>query len=197
MDISVLTQTFLAIFVLADPLGNAPIVVLLTKGMDADQKNRVVDRAALVATAILLGFAFVGQPILTYLHISIGSLKVAGGLLLLLVALEMLQGEIGNYEAEKERDVAITPLALPLLAGPGALTTVTLLMADEPTARISVIVGIVLSMLVTWVIVRQSTRIEKWLGETGAVIAAKLLGFILAALAVEIGSEGIRELFLS
>lgn len=197
MDISVLTQTFLAIFVLADPLGNAPIVVLLTKGMDADQKNRVVDRAALVATVILLGFAFVGQPILTYLHISIGSLKVAGGLLLLLVALEMLQGEIGNYEAEKERDVAITPLALPLLAGPGALTTVTLLMADEPTAHLSVITGIVLSMLVTWVIVRQSTRIEKWLGETGAVIAAKLLGFILAALAVEIGSEGIRELFLS
>ncbi|GAB4460497.1 MAG: MarC family protein [Elainellaceae cyanobacterium] len=197
MDISVLTQTFLAIFVLADPLGNAPIVVLLTKGMDLDQKNRVVDRATLVATLILLGFAFVGQPILTYLHISTASLKVAGGLLLLLVALDMLQGEINTYEAEQERDVAITPLALPLLAGPGALTTVTLLMADEPTARISVIAGIILSMLVTWIIVRQSTRIEKWLGETGTIIAAKLLGFILAALAVEIGSEGIRELFLS
>ncbi|GAB4150943.1 MAG: MarC family protein [Cyanobacteria bacterium J069] len=197
MDISVLTQTFLAVFVLADPLGNAPIVVLLTKGMEPEQKNRVVDRATLVATAILLGFAFVGQPILTYLHISIGSLKVAGGLLLLLVALEMLQGEIGSYEVDKERDVAITPLALPLLAGPGALTTVTLLMADEPTAHLSIITGIVLSMLVTWIIVRQSTRIEKWLGETGAIIAAKLLGFILAALAVEIGSEGIRELFLS
>ena len=195
MDTSVLIQTFLAVFVLADPLGNAPIVVVLTKGMDFEQKNAVVDRAAIVATLVLLGFAFAGESILRYLHISIASLQVAGGLLLLLVALDMLRGELDTYSVDQDRDVAITPLALPLLAGPGTLTTVTLLMADQPTARFSVVVGIIAAMLVTWMIVRQAGRIEKLIGQTGAIIAAKLLGFILAALAVEIGSEGIRELF--
>ncbi len=195
MDTSVLIQTFLAVFVLADPLGNAPIVVVLTKGMDFEKKNEVVDRATLVATLVLLGFAFAGESVLGYLHISIASLQVAGGLLLLLVALDMLQGELDTYAVDQERDVAITPLALPLLAGPGTLTTVTLLMADQPEARLSVVVGIVAAMLVTWIIVRQAGRIEKLIGQTGAIIAAKLLGFILAALAVEIGSEGIRELF--
>ena len=195
MDTSVLIQTFLAVFVLADPLGNAPIVVVLTKGMDFEKKNEVVDRATLVATLVLLGFAFAGESVLRYLHISIASLQVAGGLLLLLVALDMLQGELDTYAVDQERDIAITPLALPLLAGPGTLTTVTLLMADQPAARFSVVVGIVAAMLVTWIIVRQAGRIEKLIGQTGAIIAAKLLGFILAALAVEIGSEGIRELF--
>jgi len=195
MDTSVLIQTFLAVFVLADPLGNAPIVVVLTKGMDFEQKNAVVDRAAIVATLVLLGFAFAGESILRYLHISIASLQVAGGLLLLLVALDMLQGELDTYSVDQDRDVAITPLALPLLAGPGTLTTVTLLMANQPAARFSVVVGIIAAMLVTWMIVRQAGRIEKLIGQTGAIIAAKLLGFILAALAVEIGSEGIRELF--
>ncbi len=195
MDTSVLSQTFLAVFVLADPLGNAPIVVVLTKGMDSEKKNEVVDRATLVATLVLLGFAFAGESVLRYLHISIASLQVAGGLLLLLVALDMLQGELDTYAVDQERDIAITPLALPLLAGPGTLTTVTLLMADQPAARLSVVLGIVAAMLVTWMIVRQAGRIEKLIGQTGAIIAAKLLGFILAALAVEIGSEGIRELF--
>ncbi len=195
MDTSVLIQTFLAVFVLADPLGNAPIVVVLTKGMDFEQKNAVVDRASIVATLVLLGFAFAGESVLHYLHISIAALQVAGGLLLLLVALDMLQGELDTYCVDQDRDVAITPLALPLLAGPGTLTTVTLLMADQPAARFSIVVGIIAAMLVTWIIVRQAARIEKLIGQTGAIIAAKLLGFILAALAVEIGSEGIRELF--
>jgi multiple antibiotic resistance protein len=195
MDTSVLIQTFLAVFVLADPLGNAPIVVVLTKGMDFEKKNEIVDRATIVATLVLLGFAFAGESVLHYLHISIASLQVAGGLLLLLVALDMLQGELDTYSVDQDRDIAITPLALPLLAGPGTLTTVTLLMADQPAARISVVVGIIAAMLVTWIIVRQAARIEKLIGQTGAIIAAKLLGFILAALAVEIGSEGIRELF--
>lgn len=195
MDISVFVQTFVAVFVLADALGNAPIVVVLTKGMEPEQRHQTVDRAAVVATVVLLVFAFLGQPLLSYLHISLGSLRVAGGLLLLLIALEMLQGGIDTPLVEKERDIAITPLALPLLAGPGTLTTVMLLMSESPSAHLSVVAGIVSAMLVTWIIVRQATRIERWIGMEGAVIATQLLGFLLAALAIEIGSEGIRELF--
>lgn len=195
MDFSILIKAFIAVFVLADALGNAPIFLVLTKGMEPEQRNNVVDKASLVATAVLLAFAFTGQALLDYLHISMGSLEVAGGLLLLLIALQMLQGEIDTPVVEQERDVAITPLAFPLLAGPGTLTTVMLLMSQSPDAHLSVVAGIIAAMLVTWFIVRQAGRIDKFIGAEGAVIITQLLGFLLAALAIEIGSSGIRALF--
>ena len=197
MDTSVLIKTFIAVFVLADALGNAPIFLILTKDMEPEKRDSVIDRASVVATAVLLGFAFAGQPILNYLDISIGSLRVAGGLLLLLIALRMLQGELDTPVVEQERDVAITPLALPLLAGPGTLTTVMLLMSESPNAHLSVAVGIASAMGLTWFIVRQAGRINHLLGAEGAVIVTQLLGFLLAALAVEIGSAGIRQLFFN
>lgn len=197
IDTPVLVKTFVAVFVLADSLGNAPIFIVLTKEMEPEQRNSVVDRASLVATAVMLGFALVGKVVLDYLHISMGSLRVAGGLLLLLIALRMLEGESDTPLVQQERDVAITPLALPLLAGPGTLTTVMLLMSESPNAHLSVVVGIVAAMLVTWLIVRQVTYINRWLGPEGAMIITQLLGFLLAALAVEIGSTGVRELVLS
>jgi multiple antibiotic resistance protein len=197
VDISVLIKTFVAVFVLADALGNAPIFLILTKGMEPEQRNSVIDRASLVATGVLLAFAFGGQWILKYLEISLGSLRVAGGLLLLLIALKMLDGDIDTPTVDQQRDVAITPLALPLLAGPGTITTVMLLMSDSPDAHISVVVGVVAAMFVTWLIVRQSALVDKWIGAEGEVIVTQLLGFLLAALAIEIGSTGIKELFLS
>lgn len=196
MDTSILVKTFVAVFVLADAVGNVPLVLVLTKGMEPEKRHSVVDRASIVATAVLLGFAFAGQWVLDYLQISMGSLEVAGGLLLLLIALRMLEGELDRPVVEEERDVAITPLALPLLAGPGTLTTVMLLMSESPTPHLSVVVGIVAAMLVSWLILRQASRIDEWIGPEGALIITKLLGFLLAALAVEIGSAGIRELFL-
>ena len=199
MDISLAIRTFVAVFVLADALGNVPVFLALTQGMDPAQRNGVINRAALVATAVLVGFTFLGQPILTYLHISTASLEVAGGLLLLLIALDMLRGELDQPEVSQERDVAITPLALPLLAGPGTLTTVMLLVSDSPTITTyaSVVAGIVTAMLITWFIMAQSARIDKLIGREGGVIATKLLGFLLAALAVEIGIGGLKELLLS
>lgn len=197
VDISILIKTFVAVFVLVDALGNVPILLVLTKGMEPEQRHNVVDRAMTIATSVLLAFAFAGQWVLKYLDISMGSLRVAGGLLLLIIALRMLEGEMDTPVVEQGRDVAITPLALPLLAGPGTLTTVMLLMSESPTAHLSVVIGIVAAMLVSWLIVRLAGRIDAWIGPEGALIIIKLLGFLLAALAVEIGSAGIRELFLS
>ncbi len=197
MDIPILVKTFVAVFVLADALGNLPLVLVLTKGMEPEQRHNVVDRATIVATAVLLTFAFAGRLVLNYLEISMGSLRVAGGLLLLLIALRMLEGELDTPVVEQDRDVAITPLALPLLAGPGTLTTVMLLMSESPNAHLSVVVGIVAAMFISWIIVRQAGHLDQFIGPGGAVIITKLLGFLLAALAVEIGSAGIRELFFS
>lgn len=197
MDISILVQTFIAVFVLADAVGNIPIVLVLTKGMMPDQRNKVIDKAIIVAIAVLLLFAFTGQVILNYLEISIGSLRVAGGVLLLLIALQMLRGELDQPIIEEGRDVAITPLALPLLAGPGTLTTVMLLMSKSQSPHIAVAVGILGAMFIPWLILRLANLIDQWIGAEGGVIVTQLLGFLLAALAVEIGSTGIRELFLS
>jgi multiple antibiotic resistance protein len=197
VDISILIQTFIAVFVLADAVGNIPIVLVLTKGMMPDQRNKVIDKTIIVAIAVLLLFAFAGQVILNYLEISIGSLRVAGGILLLLIALQMLRGELDQPIVEEGRDVAITPLALPLLAGPGTLTTVMLLMSKSQSPHIAVAVGILGAMFITWLILRLANLIDKWIGAEGGVIVTQLLDFLLAALAVEIGSTGVRELFLS
>lgn len=197
MDISVLFKTFIAVFVLADAVGNIPIVLVLTKGMEPPRRNKIINKAILVAIAVLLLFAFAGQLILNYLDISLGSLRVAGGLLLLLISLQMLQGGMDTPIIDSDRDVAITPLALPLLAGPGTLTTVMLLISEATNPNLSVVLGILAAMFVSWLILRLANYIDKWLGAEGEVIITQLLGFLLAALAVEIGSAGIKELFLS
>jgi multiple antibiotic resistance protein len=197
VDASILIKTFIAVFVLADAVGNIPVLLVLTKGMEPERRNKVIDKAIVVAIVVLLLFACAGQLILSYLDVSMGSLRVAGGLLLLLISLQMLQGELDTPVIDQERDVAITPLALPLLAGPGTLTTVMLLMSESPNPHIGVLVGIVAAMLVSWLILRQANFIDRWIGAEGEVIITQLLGFLLAALAVEIGSRGIRELFLS
>ena len=195
VDIETFIRTFIAIFVMADALGNAPVFLVLTKDMESDQRDRTIDRAALVATGVILGFAFAGQAVLDYLHISMGSLQVAGGLILLLIALDMLRGELDAPVVDKDRDVAITPLALPLLAGPGTLTTVMLLMADSPEAQLSVAAGTLSAMVVTWIIMRQASRVDQLIGDQGSIIITQLLGFLLAALAIEFSSQGIHALF--
>ena len=195
VDIETFIRTFIAIFVMADALGNAPVFLVLTKDMESDQRDRTIDRAALVATGVILGFAFAGQAVLDYLHISMGSLQVAGGLILLLIALDMLRGELDAPVVDKDRDVAITPLALPLLAGPGTLTTVMILMADSPEAQLSVAAGTLSAMVVTWIIMRQASRVDQLIGDQGSIIITQLLGFLLAALAIEFSSQGIHALF--
>jgi multiple antibiotic resistance protein len=197
VDISILIKSFVAVFVLADAVGNIPILLVLTKGMESEERNRVIDKAVVVAIGVLLLFAFGGKFILSYLDVSFASLRVAGGLLLLLIALQMLRGDLDTPVIEQGRDVAITPLALPLLAGPGTLTTVMLLMSESPSPHVSVIVGMIAAMFVTWLIMRLASNIDKWIGAEGEVIITQLLGFLLAALAVEIGSQGIKELFFS
>jgi multiple antibiotic resistance protein len=193
---SVLIQTFIAVFVLADAVGNIPVVLILTKSMTPEERNQVIDKAVIVAICVLLLFTFAGQIILNYLEISMGALRVAGGLLLLLIALQMLRGELDQPMVEAGRDVAVTPLALPLLAGPGTLTTVMLLTAKSPFPYYEVVLGILSAMFVTWLILRLANWINHLIGTEGGVIITQLLGFLLAALAVEIGSTGIKELFL-
>jgi multiple antibiotic resistance protein len=195
--LSTFTHAVIVVFVMADAIGNAAVILSLTKGMDDRQRSQTINKASIVATIVLVAFAFVGQSILNYLHITLSSFRVAGGLLLLLTALDMLQGGLHTPAVEADRDIAITPLALPLLAGPGTLTTVMVLVSESPKALLSVIAGILAAMLVSWVVMLQSKWVNKWIGLQGELIIVKLMGFLLAAFAVEMGSTGLKELFLS
>src|SRR5207237_5536377 len=142
-------ETFVTVFVITDPIGNAPIFVAITRNLTPRQRQRAALRAVLAAGALILGFAIFGEVVLRYLHVSLGSLSIAGGLLLMLVALEMLRGsDFPGGDANAPEDVALVPLATPLVAGPGAIATSIVLWRAHPGTggHVAVIAAIVASL---------------------------------------------------
>ena len=135
-------ETFVTLLVITDPIGNAPIFLTVTRRLGPRERQRAAIQAVVAAGALIVGFAIFGELLLRYLHVSISSLSIAGGLLLLLVALEMLRGV--DFPTGETEDVALVPLATPLVAGPGAIATAMVLWRNHPyvSGRVAVIVGI-------------------------------------------------------
>ena len=196
----------MVLFVVVDPVGNAPIFAGLTRGLSEAERRRAAFKGVMLAAAILLVFFAVGNGLLSALGIGIPAFRIAGGLLLFLIAIDMvfarqsgLRGTTDSERAEAHQrdDISIFPLAFPLIAGPGAITTV-LLMASEGAdwqgqlIRLGLILAVLLitlgSLLVT-------ARIVRLLGETGANVIDRLLGLILAAIAVQFVVDGLRTAF--
>lgn len=199
---------FASLFVVIDPLGIAPVFVALTEGGDHEFRRRMAWRGTLLASAILLFFAFVGRPFLDTLGISIDALKLAGGLMLLLLALEMVfEKRTARRESSAERagdehpeDISVFPLAIPLLAGPGAITTIILLMADPSggwAGRGAVLVALLLVLSISLVTFLLAGRIVDLVGRTTASIISRVLGIVLAAFAAQFIIDGLRHAFLS
>lgn len=199
-------NAFVVLFVVVDPVGNAPIFASLTRGMADVERRRTAFKGVALAAAILLVFFAVGNGLLGALGIGVPAFRIAGGLLLFLVAIDMvfarhsgLRGTTASEQAEahEREDISIFPLAFPLIAGPGAITTV-LLMASEVEGwsgqliRLAVILAVLLIMLASLLL---TARLVKLLGETGANVVDRLLGLILAAIAVQFVVDGIREAF--
>lgn len=202
-----LTSGFLTLFILVDPIGVAPIFLSLTLGMTAAEKRRLALRAMLIATGILGFFAVAGQPFLGAMGISLPAFRIAGGLLLFWTAFEMIfekRTERKTKTAKKAMDepghdgLAAFPLAMPLLAGPGAITAVMLL-ADQSTTHpfgIFSVLGLILAiMLVSIVTLLAAVQVEKIISQTVRTILTRLLGVILTALAVQFVVDGIIEIF--
>ncbi len=147
MDAQALGETFLTLVVIMDPVGAVPIFIAMTARLGPDERRRAALRAVVFAGILVLGFALVGRLVLDYLHVSVASLSIAGGLLLLLVALEMLRG-IDSAPRGAEEDVALVPLATPLVAGPGAIATIIVLVRQNTDAaeRIGVGAGLLLAL---------------------------------------------------
>ncbi len=189
-----LGETFVTLLVIMDPLGTVPIFLGLTSRMPARERQRAAVRAVLAAGVLIIGFALFGKLVLDYLGISVQSLSIAGGLLLLLVALDMLRG-IDSAGGEED-DVALVPLATPLVAGPGAIATVIVLAGRNPGAgeRAAIIAGILAALLVLAACLLFAERLARWFRPVWLNFLTRVFGLLLAAIAVQLVIDGIRPL---
>ena len=201
-----LINAFTTLMVTIDPPGLAPLFLGLTTGMNRSERKQVAARGSLIAFGILAAFALFGAGVLGALGISIGAFRIAGGLLLFWIAFEMVF-EKRQDRKEKTTEVAITkdhihniavfPLAIPLIAGPGAISATILLAGSTQTTvdRAQIIGVTACCLLVTFVVLLIAERLDRFLGMTGRAILTRLLGVILAALAAQFVIDGVRAAF--
>jgi multiple antibiotic resistance protein len=200
MDIELLIYATVAIIVVTDPFGNVPLFLALTDGFTEKDRKKIITKASVTALLILLLFALVGEYILQYLKVHISSLKIAGGLLLLVIAYDMMLGQSRRYspvELEDRKGVAITPMATPLIAGPGAMTTVMIYMTAATTTyqKLLIIAAIVIAMLLFWAITINSDLVYRAVKKDGARALTKIMGIVLAAIAIEMVISGVKAAF--
>lgn len=196
---------FTTFFAVIGPIDVAVVFAALTTQNTAKEKRRIALRGVLIGTMILLLFAFAGNPLLQYMGISLPALRTAGGILLLLVAIDMVFARSSGStsttdeeekEAQESDDISVFPLATPLIAGPGAIGAVILLMSNTTgnPLEIGVTVGMLLAlMLLTYLLLLIATQVERVLGITGLQVISRVFGILLAALSVQFIFDGIQQ----
>lgn len=206
MALEFLISAFVTLFVVVDPIGLVPSFIAITHGLSTAVQRQVALRACLIAAAILAGSALVGDWLLRALSITLPAFRIAGGLLLFSIASEMVFGvRVTRQSAQAEkaidqhaRNIAAFPLGIPLMAGPGAITASVLLAgrADGDAVRLGVLLGAIAAvLLVCFAAFLLAGRIARMMGPTGNVVASRLLGVLLAALAVQFVIDGVRVAF--
>jgi multiple antibiotic resistance protein len=187
---------FVTLFVIMDPPGVVPVFLGLTAGRTQSERRRMATVAVTTAFLVITVFAVAGETILRYLGISLPSLQAAGGLLLLVVALQLLTGQhdvqpSGNLEA----NIAMVPLGTPLLAGPGAIVATILFAraAEDRADIVALAAGIVAISLVLWLVMRYSVLIIKVIRESGVVLMSRIAGLLLSAIAVQLIADAIFQ----
>ena len=203
--VSHLIVTFGSVFAIVDPFAALPIFVALTADRTPPARRRIALRAAITCFGVLTVFAAAGSLIMTFFSISLPAFKIAGGILLFGVGMEMLRAKPSSTrstaeeesEAQGKEDLAIIPLGLPLLAGPGAIATVMVLAGKAETypKRGSVFFAIVVVSAITFVVLRSAELVARGLGRTGINLIGRIMGLILAATAVQFVIDGLREAF--
>ncbi len=201
MELDLATTAFVTLFVIIDPIGLAPMFVALTRGQSNAQRRAVAIRACLIGAGILAAFGIGGEFVLDKVGIGMPAFRISGGILLFITALEMLfekrtkrRGESAG--AEEHPDPSVFPLATPLIAGPGAMTSMILLMSQHSgqIANQLMVYGVMLAVVViTLIFFLMGGLIEKALGQTGTNISTRLLGMFLAALSVQFVLDGLKD----
>ncbi len=200
-------RAFVTFFTIIDPLGLVPVVIGLTAHLNDAQRRMIVTRAIIISATIIAFFALVGRFLLDRLGISLYAFNMAGGALLFLVAVDMLFGRppgtretrTEEEEARTRDDISIFPLAIPMIAGPGTIAT-TILYVDLATPNIlnllSVAGAIITTLVIAWFVMRSSIRIMHLIGRTGILVFSRILGILLAALAIQFLLDGIRAFII-
>ncbi|GEM88847.1 MULTISPECIES: MarC family protein [Oceanithermus] len=195
-------KALLTLFVVMDPVGLAPVFVALAGGRPAADQVRMARRAVRVAGGVLLAFALFGPALLEYLGISLDAFRVAGGLLLLKIAVDMVfahrerETDEEKAEASLREDISVFPLAIPLLAGPGAMTSVMILTAESrsvPGGFFVVLGAVVVVLLLAYAALVLAARLARLLGRTGVNVVTRVLGVLLSALAVQYIADGVID----
>jgi len=197
-------RTFLTLFVVVDPVGMAPVFLGLAGVRPEEERARIARKAILVAAGVVMAFAVGGSWLIRHLGISLDAFRIAGGILLFRIAVDMVvarrerETEEEEAEARRREDISVFPLAIPLTAGPGALTTVMILSAEaeaHPAGLALVLVMAAVVLLLTYGAFRTAGLVGRVLGRTGVNVVTRILGILLAALAVQYVADGVRGLF--
>ena len=196
-------RSLVTLFVVVDPLGLVPAYAGLVAGRPASASRGVAGRAVVIAGSVLLVFALIGNPLLRYLGVGLGALQVAGGLLLFRIGMDMVFAQLRREtpaeaaEARARDDIAVFPLAIPLIAGPGAFASVLVLtttaIGDPQRSLVLVIAGVVV-LVAAYLSLRASARVVRLFGQTGVNVVTRVLGLVLAALAVQYVADGLVAL---
>ena len=208
VDLAFAATSFAAVFAIVNPLGATTFFSILTQDYTPELKKRVIQRAVLAATSTLIVFALVGRLIFTFFGTTVPAFEVAGGILLFRVGLSMMQGERprtqltpqDREEALQKEMVGVVPLGIPMFAGPGAITTVIVLMSGafapfDPEAILVVVAAIVATMAIGWVFLTYSDRIFRRVGRMGVYAFGRIMGILIAAVAVQFVFNGIVAAF--
>ena len=196
---------FSSIFVVVSPISGVVTFISLTSKMTRQEKNEIAKKAVILACVIALFFAVAGSVILKLFSISVDSLRVAGGLLLFSIAFNMMHAKVSGEsiteeeitQSQEREDIWVFPIALPLLTGPGTISTVIVLMgvADGIQQKAIVLTSIILTFIICLVIFLFSRRLHKFIGYNGMLVFTRLMGLLLAALAVDLTAKGIINIF--
>jgi multiple antibiotic resistance protein len=194
MDLTLMTSVFVTLFVIMDPVGTVPIFLSLTSHLPAHRMKHAAWQAVAVSFTVIVAFAFFGQGILNYLHISLPALRGAGGLLLLLVALELLTGNEREHVPTEDANVALVPLGTPLMAGPGAIVA-TMVFSRQVHGFgtfAAVALGVIAVHLALWLAMRYSIPILRVLRKSGVLLLTRIAGLLLSAIAVQMVADSVR-----
>ncbi len=199
LDTAYMITALVTMFVVIDPIAIAPLFIALTGGMTPAQRRRIAWRSVLVAGFVLAIFAAFGEAVLGFIGISMPAFRVAGGILLFITALDMLferrtKRREGQTEDDDHDDPSVFPLAIPLIAGPGAIASVILLTGEKPGAEglVTVLAITALTLVVMGLVMQASGYLERAIGKTAINVITRLLGMLLAALSVQFVLDGLR-----
>ena len=195
---------FTSFFTLTNPLGTMPVFLTMTNGLSNEERKRIIKRATITSFLILIGFTFCGQFLFKFFGISTNGFRIAAGIIILKIGYDMLQARYSNAKLKEDEikayanDISITPLSIPMLCGPGAIANGIILMSDASNWTLkATLVGVIgFVYILTYIILRLSTRLVRIMGETGNNVMMRLMGLILMVIAVECFVGGLKPILI-